>query len=64
MARCRWFEEDFGSEVVFRFVAHVHDRTPLLILLRRYGSILSFRLVDHCDVLLAWLQTRTTGAQL
>ena len=27
MARCRWFEEDFGSEVVFWFVAHVHDHS-------------------------------------
>ena len=25
MARCRWFEEDMGSEVVLLFVAHVHE---------------------------------------
>ena len=35
MARCRWFEEDLGSEVVFWFVAHVHDHSPLPIPLRR-----------------------------
>ena len=23
MAWCRWFEEDFGAEVVFWFIAHV-----------------------------------------
>ena len=27
MARCRWFEEDLGSEVVFWFdVDHAHDQ--------------------------------------
>ena len=36
MARCRWFEEDLGSEVVFWFVAHVHNYSPLAIPLRRY----------------------------
>ena len=32
-----WYsqDEDLGSEVVFWFLAHVHDHSPLLILLRR-----------------------------
>ena len=29
LARCRWFEEDLGSEVVFWYVAHIHGYSPL-----------------------------------
>ena len=42
IARCRWFEEDLGSEVVFGFLAHVHDRTPLPILLRRCRKVTGY----------------------
>ena len=35
MARCRWFEEDSGSEVVFWFdVAHVHHHSLLPVPIR------------------------------
>ena len=37
IARCRWFKEDLGSEVVFWFVvAHAHDYSPLPFPLRKY----------------------------
>ena len=32
IARCRWFEEDLGSEVVFWFIAHVHVHSLLITL--------------------------------
>ena len=39
MARCRWFEEDLGSEVVFWFVAQVHDHSPLPITTEGQGYL-------------------------
>ena len=31
MARCRWFEEDFGAEVVFWFFAHVQAESSTML---------------------------------
>ena len=52
IARCRWFEENLGSEVVFGFVAHVHDRTPLPILLRSCRKVTSY---SNCSVQFVFL---------
>ena len=31
MARCRWFEEDLGSEVALRFIAHVQAESSTML---------------------------------
>ena len=41
MARYRLFEEDLGSEVVFWFVAHIHDHSQLFAVLNDDPGILS-----------------------
>ena len=53
MARCRWFEEDLGSEVVFWFVAQVHDHPPLPITTEGQG---------YLDVLAADVKTAPKAA--
>ena len=58
MARYRLFEEDLGSEVVFWFVAHIHDHSQLFAVLNDDPGILSVIPI----VLFGYVAPRVTGS--
>ena len=58
MFRCRSFEEDSGSEVVFWFVAHVHDHSKMFAVLNDDPGILAVIPI----ALFGYVAARVTGS--